>query len=211
MAEARGFQYEDAQHEADTAISGMWLFLASEALFFGGLIFVWLMLRLRYAEGLRLGVSHSNLTIGTINTAVLVTSSLAFSVAVQRARAGRGKGTARACVVTAALGALFVALKAFEWWKDLEEGLYPGPSFALTGPNSVGAHLFWDWYWVATALHAFHMLGGISFVLWIAWRARRGEFSQLYATPVEAVGLYWSFVDVVWLTLYPLIYLVARP
>jgi len=211
MAEARGFQYESAEHEADTAISGMWLFLATEALFFGGLVFVWLVLRLRYADGLTLGVEHSNLTIGTINTAVLVTSSLVFAVAVQRARAGRNRATALACFITAGLGAVFVALKLLEWWKDLDEKLYPGPGFGLTGPHAVGAHLFWGWYWLATSLHAVHILGGVSLVLWIAWRARRGEFSRAYSTPVEVVGLYWSFVDVVWLTLYPLIYVVARP
>ena len=211
MAEARGFQYETAEHEADTAISGMWLFLASETLFFGGLIFVWLVLRLRYADGLRLGVAHSNLTIGTINTAVLVTSSLALTMGVQRARAGRGRATALACLVTAGLGILFVALKCLEWWKDLDDGLYPGQNFALTGPHAAGAHLFWGWYWVATVLHAVHMLGGVSLVLWIAWRARRGDFSRAYSTPADAVGLYWSFVDVIWLILYPLIYVVARP
>jgi len=211
MAEARGFQYESAEHEADTAVSGMWLFLASESLFFGGLVFVWLVLRLRSVEGLRLGAAHTNLTIGTINTAVLLTSSLVMTLAVQRARVGQGLACARACLLTAGLGAAFVALKGLEWWKDLGDGLYPGARFALTGPHAEGAHLFWGWYWVATVLHAFHMLGGIGLVLWIAWRARRGDFSRAYSTPADVVGLYWSFVDVIWLILYPLIYVVARP
>lgn len=211
MSEAHGFQYESAEYQADTAISGMWLFLASESLFFGGLLFVWLVLLLRDSEGVRLGVGHTNLLIGSLNTIVLVTSSLALSVGVQRARAGRSKTTTRACYVTAGLGAIFLVLKGVEWWKDLADGLYPGPRFSLTGPHAATAHLFWGWYWVATSLHAFHMIGGIGLVLWIAWRARRGDFSRGYATPVDVVGLYWSFVDVVWLTLYPLIYLVARP
>lgn len=211
MSEAHGFQYESAEHEADTAISGMWLFLASEALFFGGLFFIWLVLRLRYADGLRLGVEHSNLTIGTINTAVLVTSSFAMTLAYQRARAGRARGTMWACVITSGFGLLFLALKFLEWYKDLDEGLYPGAGFALTGPNAVGAHLFWGWYWIATVLHGVHMTVGVFLVLWIAWRAHRREFSRGYTTPVEVVGLYWSFVDVMWLILYPLIYVAVRP
>jgi cytochrome c oxidase subunit 3 len=199
MSEARGFQYETAAHEADTAIAGMWLFLASETLFFGGLIFVWLVLDLRDPAGLRLGVAHSNLTIGSINTAVLITSSLVLTVGVRGARAGSFRRTVQACLITAGLGALFVGLKGVEWWKDIGEGLYPGPGFPLPG---AGARLFWGWYWVATVLHAAHMLGGIGLVLWVAWRARRGHFSRAYWTPVEVVGLYWSFVDVVWLVLY---------
>jgi cytochrome c oxidase subunit 3 len=211
MSEAHGFQYETAEHEADTAVAGMWLFLASEALFFGGLFFVWLVLRLRYAEGLRFGVAHSNLTIGTINTAVLVTSSLVMTIALYRARAGRGRAAMWACAMTAGLGLLFLGLKFLEWYKDLQEGLYPGPGFRLTGPHAVGAHLFWDWYWIATVLHGVHMTVGVGLVLWIGWRARRGDFSRAYATPVEVVGLYWSFVDLIWLILYPLIYVGVRP
>lgn len=189
----------------------MWLFLASEALFFGGLIFVWLILRTTHAAGVALGAEHTNLWLGSLNTALLVTSSFAYAVGLRRARAGQGRGAARACVLTAGLGAGFVGCKLVEWALDLREGLAPGRDFALAGADAGGAHLFFDFYWAATALHLVHMLIGIGLVLWVAWRAWHGAFSRAYATPVEVTGLYWSFVDVIWLILYALIYVVARP
>ena len=211
MLEPQEFQYASPEHQADTAIAGTWLFLASETLFFGGLFFVWAVLRERDPAGLALGVHHTNLTIGTLNTAVLLTSSSSYAMAVYRASAGRGRAIAFWCNVTAALGVLFLILKSVEWYLDLKEGLYPGASFALTGPHAGGAHLFWDLYWIATPLHGLHMTVGILLVLWIARRAMHGEFTRAYNTPVEVVGLYWSFVDLIWITLYALIYLVARP
>ena len=210
MAEPKGFQYASPAHEADTAVAGMWLFLASEALFFGGLFFVWLVLRVRQPGGVTLGVEHTNLAIGTANTAILLTSSLAFSVGLQHARAGRNRATAWAALVTAGLGLAFLALKGLEWYLDLREGLFPGEGFKLTGESAPGAHMFFDLYWVATGLHGVHMLVGVALVLWIARRAWRGNFSRAFTTSVEVTGLYWSFVDVVWLILYALIYVAAR-
>ncbi|MBV9750713.1 MAG: cytochrome c oxidase subunit 3 [Acetobacteraceae bacterium] len=210
MAEPKGFQYASPAHEADTAIAGMWLFLASEALFFGGLFFVWLQLRIRHTGGVTLGAEHANLLIGTLNTAILLTSSLSYTLGVQRAREGRGRATAWAALVTAGLGVAFLGLKLLEWGLDLRDGLFPGVHFALTGQNAGGAHLFYDLYWVATGLHGAHMLVGIGLVLLIARRAWQGEFSPAYTTPVEVTGLYWSFVDVIWIILYALIYVVGR-
>ncbi len=148
--------------------------------------------------------------IGSVNTLVLVTSSFAYTWGVQQARAGRFRAVWLACLVTAGLGAVFLGLKIQEWHLDILDGLLPGTGFRPRGPDWGGMALFWAFYWAATALHGVHITIGIALVLWIGWRARRGDFTRHYTTPVEVTGLYWSFVDIVWLTLYPLIYVVGR-
>ncbi len=211
MAEPRGFQYASPAHEASTAAAGMWLFLASEMLFFGGLVYVWAALRITQPGGVALGAAHTNLLIGSLNTLLLLTSSLAMALGVLRARAGRARAVAWACIATAALGAGFLVLKGVEWALDFHEGLFPGPSFALDGPDAAGARLFFSLYFVGTALHGVHMLIGLGLLCWVARRCWRGALSVRAGTAVEVVGLYWSFVDTVWLVLYPLLYVVARP
>ena len=211
MAEPRGFQYASPAHEADTALAGMWLFLASETLFFGGLVFVWTVLRYTHPNGVALAVAHTNLLIGSANTALLITSSLLLTVGVLRSRQGRGRAVAWSCIGTAALGLAFLALKTLEWALDLHEGLFPGKGFSLQGPDAGGARLFYSLYFVATGLHGLHMLIGLGLLAWVATRVWRGPVVGRQRTMVEVVGLYWSFVDTVWLVLYPLIYLVARP
>ena len=204
------FQYADAEHQAETAMSGMWLFLAQEILFFGGLIFAWVYSRYQHPDGFHLAPQHANLLIGSLNTAVLVTSSLAFTAGLVFIEQGDARRLIQACLATVGLGCAFLVLKSIEWYEDIDEGLVPGAQFSLHGAHAGGAQIFWSIYWVATIVHAIHMIIGIGLVLWIAWRARRGDFSRQWSTPVEVVGLYWSFVDVVWLTLFPLIYLAAR-
>ena len=204
------FQYSSAEHQADTAIAGMWLFLASEMLFFGGLVLVWLLLHRSHPAGFAIAAAHANLLIGSINTALLLTASFAYALGVLAARRGRVERIVPACLVAAALGVLFLGLKGLEWKLDLDEGLFPGAGFGLHGPDRGGAELFYSFYWVATALHGFHMVIGVALVSWIAWRARRREFSRSYNTPVEVVGLYWSFVDLAWIAMYTLIYVAGR-
>lgn len=204
------FQYSSARHQADTALSGMWLFIATEVLIFGALVFVWLVYHRGHPAGFRLGAEHANLLIGSINTAVLVSSSFAFSWGVREAQAGRNEGVARACAVTALLGLLFLGLKGLEWHEDFSEHLLPGPGFGPTGPDANGAQIFFLFYFVATGLHGVHMIIGLGLVGWIAWKARKRAFTRAWHTPVQVVGIYWSFVDIVWLTLYPLIYVIGR-
>lgn len=211
MSDHASFQYRDQAHQSDTAIDGMWLFLATEMLFFGALILTWLVTRHFHQAGFAEAARHSNRLIGTINTALLITSSLALSLGLAGAEAGRARRLIAACMVTFLLGAAFVVLKGIEWHEDFAEHLVPGSGFALTGPDSGGAQLFYCFYFLATTVHAAHMLIGLGLIAWIAWRARRGDFAAGWHTPVEVVALYWSFVDMVWLVLYPVIYLVGRP
>ena len=204
------FQYADMAHQSSTALSGMWLFLATELLFFGGLFFLYAVYRHQYPAGTAEASRHAELAVGTINTVLLLTSSAVFTYGLGCAQQGRNRALFWASLATAALGCAFLGLKGYEWSDDFGKHLFPGPDFAITGPGSQGAQLFWCFYFIATGLHGIHMIVGIGLVGWIAWGARQSRFSPRYATPVEVVGLYWSFVDMVWLVLYPAIYLAGR-
>jgi len=205
------FQFESQREEHDTAMTGMWLFLTSETLFFGGLFLIWTYYRYLYPSGFALATTHTEFAIGTANSVLLITSSFTYACGVAAIRLGDRKRLFRFCVATLALGVAFMALKSVEWYLDIDAGLVPGPHFALTGPGSEGAVLFWVFYYIATVLHAIHLVIGIGLVAWIALRARSGTVTEQSHTSVEIVGLYWSFVDMVWLIVYPLIYLAGRP
>jgi cytochrome c oxidase subunit III len=205
------FQYSSARHQAETAIAGMWLFLATEILFFGALFLSWIYSRHWNQAGFDAGAQQTNLTIGTVNTAILVTSSFVYSVGLAFIEIGNKRRLIQCCAVAWMLGFAFLILKfGVEWHGDFNKHLFPGAHFAITGELSGGARLFFIFYFVGTALHGLHMIGGLTLVGWIIVRARRDEFSPAYYTPVAAVGLYWSLVDMVWIVLYPMIYLVGR-
>jgi cytochrome c oxidase subunit 3 len=209
---AHGFQYESPTHQAETAVAGMWLFLATEALLFGGLLLCWIDARHFNRLGFDAGARHTALWIGTLNTALLVTSSATYALALAGVRAGRRRVFLGAAACTVLLGLAFLALKfGLEWHDDFAQHLFPASSrFGIGGAEEGGARLFFTFYFVATGLHGLHMLVGVALVLWVLVRGARGDFGPGYDTPVQVVGLYWSFVDIVWLTLYPLIYLIGR-
>lgn len=205
------FQYGSAEHQADTAISGMWLFLATEMLFFGVLFLSWIYCRHWNPVGFDVGGRQTELLLGTINSVILLTSSATYTAATRYIEAGNVRGLIALCVVTGLLGLAFLGVKfGLEWHDDIDKHLFPGSDFAIQGAARGGAQLFFVFYFVSTALHGLHMAVGIGLLTWIIWRARRGEFSAEYSTPVTVVGLYWSFVDMVWVVLYPLIYLIGR-
>jgi cytochrome c oxidase subunit 3 len=201
------FQYSGMAHQAEAGISGMWLFLATELLFFGGLFLIAAIMWERYAPFIAVASRRTEFGIGSINTVLLFVSSGSYSWGVSRAQLGDNRGVRAACIVTSMLGLSFLILKGFEWNEDFSRHLVPGPGFAITGDARGPAEIFWSFYFLATLLHGLHMIVGVILVAWIGLGAQRGRFSQSYATPVEAVGLYWSFVDMMWLCLYPLIYL----
>ena len=205
------FQYASARHQSETAIVGMWLFLATEILFFGVLFLSWIYSRHWNPEGFDIGARQTDLAIGTINTVILVTSGLVYSAGIIFIEAGNSRRLVRCCAIAWALGFAFLILKfGIEWHEDFSKHLFPGAGFAINGLPGGGARLFFVFYFMSTALHGVHMIGGLVLVGWIIRRARAGEFSALNTTPVAVVGLYWSFVDIVWIVLYPLIYLVGR-
>jgi cytochrome c oxidase subunit 3 len=189
----------------------MWLFLATEVLFFGGLVLVWMFCRHWQQAGFDAGGRETVLSIGTINLALLLTSSFVYSSGLVFIGMDQPRRLIQCCILTAGLGAAFLVLKVWEWAIDIHEHLFPAMAgFKITGPHEGGARLFWSFYFIATSLHALHMIIGIAAVCWIVMQARARRFSAKWSTPVEVVGLYWSFVDIVWIVLYPLIYLIGR-
>ena len=186
---------------------GMWVFIGSELLFFGALLAAYLAGRMHWPEGFGAASRHTHVVLGTLNTAVLLTSSalVAFAVACERHHAHR-RYTARLLWATAALGLTFLAIKGYEYLTEWREGLFPGPAFALPQP---GAQLFFMLYFFMTALHAVHLVCGIAAV---GVFARAAGHRKAWVDPerLEAVALYWHFVDVVWIFLYPFLYLVER-
>jgi len=199
-------QFEDADQQYEASNLGMWTFLATEVLFFGGLFMAYILYRHSYPHAFAIGSQNTNLLFGTLNTAILLTSSLTMALAVHAANHGRTKSLVRNLVLTLLFAAGFLVVKGFEYHEDFVKHLIPGPHFSAELPPR--AELFFWLYWAMTGLHAIHVLVGIGLITAITLMAKRGHFSERYSTPVEITGLYWHFVDVVWIFLYPLLYLI---
>jgi cytochrome c oxidase subunit 3 len=188
----------------------MWVFLATEVLFFGVLFATYAIYRAWYAEAFA-AASHELLILaGTTNTAVLITSSLTMALAVHAAETGDRRRLMAFLVVTMALGITFLGIKAFEYYTGFVEGHLPGAGFRFEPRYFQHAQIFFSLYYVMTGLHALHMiigLGVMAVMLWLSWR---GTITDEYYAPIEISGLYWHFVDIVWIFLFPLLYLIGR-
>jgi cytochrome c oxidase subunit 3 len=210
MPDTPAFQFVDLRQQHETAQLGMWVFLASEVLFFGGLILGYCVNRYAYPEGFAEAARHTQIAIGTANTAILLTSSFFVAWAVSIVKMGAGRVAGILLTAAAALGCVFLVLKGIEYKIEYEEHLVPSFFFVFRGPNSTSAWLFFSFYFVATALHGLHVAIGIIVLIVIAVKARRGGYSKRYHSPATVAGLYWHFVDLVWVFLYALIYLPGR-
>ncbi len=197
--------WETVDEEQQAASFGMWLFLATEMLFFGGLFLCYTVYRFMHTEGFLAGARETDLELGTINTVILLTSSLTMVMAVQGGRAGLRGLVWKCLAATALLGAAFLAVKGYEWSEDLSRNLFPGAQFAIA---ERGAPMFWALYWVMTALHGIHLTIGVVIVARLAWLMR--GLTSLKIPDLVTVGLYWHFVDTIWIFLYPLLYLSGR-
>jgi cytochrome c oxidase subunit III len=198
--------FPDAEAQLHAARLGMWIFLATEILLFAGIFIGYTFYRSLYPLAFREGSAHLDQTLGTVNTLVLITSSFTVAIAVSLARAERGRLAAATLGLTILLGAAFLAVKAFEYAHKLEEGALPGRYFRLDHA-APGANVFFTVYWLSTSLHAIHVTAGLGVLAWMAWRCWRTEFSSEYFVPIENAGLYWHLVDLVWIFLFPLLYL----
>ena len=204
------FQYAELDQQHHAAELGMWTFLATEVLFFGGLILAYCVYRTGDPDGFAEAARHTRIVIGTINTAVLLTSSFLVAWAVTAARLRQGKCAAILLWVAALLGALFLALKGVEYAIEYDEHLVSGLNFAFAGPKAEAVRLFFSFYFVATGLHALHIAIGIVVLAAIGRQAWRQHYSERYHGPITVAGLYWHFVDMVWIVLFALIYLPGR-
>ena len=204
---AHHFASADAEFEA--CKQGMWLFLVTEVLMFGGLFVAYGIFR-----GLSPAMFHEahqmlNVELGTINTLVLITSSLTMAVAVSSTQKGRRDRAILGFVLTIILAGCFLVIKYFEWAHKFHEGLLPGGYFTNHALKSPKSDLFFSLYFLMTGLHGIHVIIGMSLITWLLVRTLRNDFSPNYYTPVELVGFYWHFVDLIWIYLFPLLYLVG--
>src|SRR5262245_52231012 len=189
----------------------MWAFLATEVMFFGGLFTGYAVYRSLFPHAFALASHHLDIVLGGFNTAVLIGSSLTMALAIREAQVGRRRPQVLWLVATMILGATFPAVKGVEYHEKWVSHLLPGPSFDVAAFGAEGRHarIFYSFYFVMTGLHAFHMVIGIGVLAWIARRAAKGEFTPTHHAALEMSGLYWHFVDVVWIFLFPLLYLIG--
>jgi cytochrome c oxidase subunit III len=201
-------QFEDARQQAEAAHLGMWTFIATEILFFGGLFLAYTIYRHFYFDAFAAASKHADVFYGTLNSIILLTSSFTMALAVHAAKENRQKSIAPFLSLTILLGLAFLVVKGFEYHKDIADQLVPGAHFNPALPPR--AQIFFWLYWTMTGLHAVHICVGLGILTSMFLLAQRGKFSGNYYTPVELTGLYWHFVDIIWLFLYPLLYLVQR-
>ena len=204
-------QYATLEQQGDAAQLGMWAFLVNETIFFGALIFTYFIYRTTYPHEFAVAGRDAVLWCGSVNLGLLLTSSLTMVLAVNAGAQGARRSMVYWLLVTLALGCAFLGIKGYEYFRDFEDRVVPVVNYMTKPGEGSAGELFWIFYWIATGLHAIHLtigLGLISYML--LWRIRRGEITPAYYAPLEVVAIYWSFVDTVWLFLYPCIYLVGR-
>jgi len=207
---ALAHHFDNLDQQAEAASLGMWVFLLTEILFFGGAFLVYTVYRHAYHDAFVVASHELDVTLGTINTAVLIASSLTMALAVHAAQTGSKRLIQIFIVLTILLGCVFLGIKSVEYAHKFHEHHVPGPSFEFDAKYARQAQIFFSLYFMMTGLHALHMVIGIGVMLVILWQASRNKFSAEYYVPVEVTGLYWHFVDIVWIFLFPLLYLIGR-
>lgn len=205
---ALAHQFDDMQQQFEAASVGMWVFLATEVMFFGGLFAGYAAYRSKYPAAFAEGSHHLDVLLGGINTAVLIASSLTMALAVHSAQLGKRRALVLFLILTMLLGSVFLGIKYVEYSHKWHAHLVPGRHFQYEGQPQV--ELFLSFYFAMTGMHALHMVVGVGLMLVLLGLALRGRFSPDYYTPVEMGGLYWHFVDIIWIFLFPLLYLIGR-
>lgn len=201
-------EHEHNVHEAN--ILGIWLFLAGEVLFFGAMFAAYVVYHYTYPEIFAEASHHLDIVLGSINTFILLTSSFTMALAVNSIQLGKRKSLIFFLLLTMLLGTLFLGLKGLEYIHKFEDNLFPGGHFVYPGQGAEQARLFFSLYFTMTGLHALHMIIGILVMAVMVVRAWLRHFSPQNYDAIEMTGLYWHFVDIVWIFLFPLLYLIDR-
>jgi cytochrome c oxidase subunit 3 len=204
--------FDDMAQQAEASSLGMWVFLVTEILFFGGLFMAYIVYRSAAPEAFQEASAHLSIGWGAFNTAVLIFSSLTMAMAVRAAQTSQPvKSQVGWLVGTMFLGLVFLGVKVIEYGEKFRNNIVPGPNFdASAWTHPAGVEMFYSLYFVMTGLHALHMIIGIGIMTVITLMALKKQFNSAYYTPVEVSGLYWHFVDIVWIFLFPLLYLIGR-
>jgi cytochrome c oxidase subunit III len=203
--------FDSMGQQAEASTLGMWVFLVTEIMFFGGLFMTYLVYRSASPSAFQEASHHLNVTYGTLNTVILIVSSLTMALGVRAAQTSAPPKTQGMWIgITMLFGLAFLGIKAIEYTEKFRDNLVPGPNFHWEGLYPAGAEMFYSLYFCMTGLHAIHMIIGLGIMTWLGTMALRGKFNAGYYTPVEVAGLYWHFVDIVWIFLFPLLYLIGR-
>ena len=201
--------FDTAEQAFNASKMGLVLFLVTEILLFGGLFVIYIVYRSLYPEMFHEASHHLNKIMGGINTVVLICSSFSMAMAVNRTQFNKPKEASWLFLLTLLCGATFMIIKYFEYAHKFHEGLLPGAHFTFAGIPHPQAPLFFSLYFMMTGLHGVHVLVGMGLIFWVWMRTLRGDFNHRYYTPVELVGIYWHLVDLIWIYLFPLLYLVG--
>jgi cytochrome c oxidase subunit 3 len=201
--------FATAEQQFDASKLGMWLFLATEILLFGGLFVGYGLMQAAHPEAWLAAHHHLDKNLGFLNTVILLCSSYTMVMAVHSASQSRRKRLILHLILTLSFAAAFLVVKYFEYSHKIHEGLLPGRFYSHQGDTVPGQFMFFSFYFMMTGLHALHIIAGMIALSWLLLRSFRGHFSSAYYTPVDLVGLYWHLVDLIWIYLFPLLYLIG--
>jgi len=201
--------FSDSEQQASASKLGMWLFLLTEMLLFGGLFAAYSIYRAWNPEMFYEAHKQLNIYLGMINTIVLISSSVTMALAIRSTQLSNRKLTVRFLVATLLFAAVFLVIKYLEYHHKFELGQLPGKYYTFTGLQGTNPHIFFSIYFMMTGLHGIHVIGGMGVISWMLYRTKRSQFSPAYYTPLEMTGLYWHLVDLIWIFLFPLLYLIG--
>ncbi|MEZ5398561.1 MAG: cytochrome c oxidase subunit 3 family protein [Bryobacteraceae bacterium] len=203
-------QFEDMEQQLDSTVLGMWIFLAQEIMFFGGMFAGYAIYRFRNQDAFAAASNHLDITLGGFNTVVLIASSLTMALAVRAAMMGENRKIVRFLTLTLILGFTFLGVKVVEYTDKFTHHLVPGYNFSWPDAGlASGAQMFYVFYFVMTGMHALHMIIGAGLLLYFIRKAMQNTYHTEYYGPIENMGLYWHFVDIIWIFLFPLLYLLG--
>jgi len=200
-------QFATADQQRETATVGMWVFLVTEVMFFGGLFMTHIVYRLLHTAAFDRGSADMSIVLGSTNTAVLISSSFTMALAVHAAQEGKWRRLAGFLFATMLIGSVFLGIKFAEYYQHYREHQVPGFWFETSDPDPGGLQMFFVYYFAMTGLHALHMIIGIGVLAVLLFRSGLERFTSAYHNPVVIAGLYWHFVDIVWVFLFAIFYL----
>jgi cytochrome c oxidase subunit 3 len=201
--------FTDVEQQRESAKLGMWLFLITEVLLFGGLFCAYAIYRSWNPDIFHNAHVHLDIYMGTLNTVVLIASSVTMALAIRSMQLGRQAATLKFLIATLLLAGVFLVVKYFEYSHKIHLGQLPGKFYTFDGIDGSNPHIFFSVYFLMTGLHGFHVVGGMGVITWLIVKTRRKAYSSEYYTPIEMTGLYWHLVDLIWIFLFPLFYLVG--
>ena len=201
--------FHDAEQQGESAKLGMWLFLLTEILLFGGLFVAYAIFRSWHLDMFFEAHKQLSWVLGGVNTVVLITSSVTMALAIRSMQLADKRATMIFLGSTLALAGVFLVVKYFEYAHKFHLGQLPGEYYTFDGIEGANPHIFFSVYFMMTGLHGFHVIGGMAVITWLMIRTHKGHFSSEYYTPIEMTGLYWHLVDLIWIFLFPLLYLIG--